>query len=470
MATLGNSGWGFNDLLPYMKKSQMYHAPSPAVSALGATADMASHGKTGPIDIGFSDRLFTGPQEKAFLAGQSQALGAPTLIDLGNGQSGGAALIPQTTLPDSGDARTRESAATGYLTSSVLARANLVVLTHCRATRMVYQNSTAALTASGVQLQAHKGAPIYTVNAKRVIVAAGAIRTPVFLEHSGIGDDGVLRSIGVQQRVGLPGVGRNLCEQQKNNVVAGPPRSPIGGTISPSSAISMNTLGQLVSNASDIERATLASLDKWAQQAVEQGGAASKEGLLLQYRTMVDGIFHRDWPVAETFFVSTKDVLIQQMWALLSFSRGYVHAASPSTWDVPELEPRYWSAPIDMDMQVAANRGARRVFESTAMKDVLAGGESAPGYQTIAGSKEGGAYGLWRQYILDSFESVWHPLGTAAMLPEASGGVVDAAFKVYHTQNIYVIDASILPMQMSTHLTSVLYGVAEKAAAMLKTT
>ena len=48
------------------------------------------------------------------------------------------------------------------------------------------------------------------------------------------------------------------------------------------------------------------------------------------------------------------------------------------------------------------------------------------------------------------------------------GGVVNARLKVYDTLNLRVVDASVLPMQMSAHLSSTLYGVAEKAADMIK--
>lgn len=54
------------------------------------------------------------------------------------------------------------------------------------------------------------------------------------------------------------------------------------------------------------------------------------------------------------------------------------------------------------------------------------------------------------------------------MMDRALGGVVDGTLRVYDTTNLRVVDASILPLQISAHLSSTLYGVAEKAADIIK--
>lgn len=50
------------------------------------------------------------------------------------------------------------------------------------------------------------------------------------------------------------------------------------------------------------------------------------------------------------------------------------------------------------------------------------------------------------------------------MMSRQLGGVVNKELKVYGANNVRVVDASILPLQMSGHPTATLYAVAERAA------
>lgn len=54
------------------------------------------------------------------------------------------------------------------------------------------------------------------------------------------------------------------------------------------------------------------------------------------------------------------------------------------------------------------------------------------------------------------------------MLPREKGGVVSSDLRVYGTKNVRVVDASIIPFQISGHLTSTLYAIAEKASDLIK--
>jgi len=63
---------------------------------------------------------------------------------------------------------------------------------------------------------------------------------------------------------------------------------------------------------------------------------------------------------------------------------------------------------------------------------------------------------------------VSRPIATCAMVDRALGGVVDSHLIVYDTKNVRVVDASVLPLQVSAHLSSTIYGITEKAADIIK--
>lgn len=71
--------------------------------------------------------------------------------------------------------------------------------------------------------------------------------------------------------------------------------------------------------------------------------------------------------------------------------------------------------------------------------------------------------------IRDDAHTEYHPVGTASMLPLDKGGVVNTSLIVYGTSNLRVVDSSIIPLEVSAHLMATTFGVAEKAAEIIKT-
>ena len=69
--------------------------------------------------------------------------------------------------------------------------------------------------------------------------------------------------------------------------------------------------------------------------------------------------------------------------------------------------------------------------------------------------------------VRERAETLYHPVGTTKMAPREDGGVVDAYLRVHGVKGLRVVDASIMPMQVSAHLSAPLYGIAEKAAALI---
>jgi choline dehydrogenase-like flavoprotein len=66
--------------------------------------------------------------------------------------------------------------------------------------------------------------------------------------------------------------------------------------------------------------------------------------------------------------------------------------------------------------------------------------------------------------IKQNLQSEYHPTGTCVIMLQDEGGVVDAKFKVYGTENLRVVDASVFPLLSRGNLQTLVYAIAERAA------
>ncbi|KAI7660740.1 hypothetical protein KC318_g9883, partial [Hortaea werneckii] len=119
--------------------------------------------------------------------------------------------------------------------------------------------------------------------------------------------------------------------------------------------------------------------------------------------------------------------------------------------------------PLDMMIQRETCKQSREVYQTEPLAQYVKS-ELVPG-EAVA---QEGTDEEWEQWMKETFTSVWHYIATLAMMKEEYGGVVDNRLKIYGIENVRAIDASVLPIQLSAHLSSSLYGIAEKAAAMIK--
>ncbi|CAO1624064.1 unnamed protein product [Sympodiomycopsis kandeliae] len=471
---LGNSGWSWSSLEPYLKKFQNWHAPTDQQSRAGAQSDASAHGQGGPVDVSFTPGFYTGPQQKAFVQGVKEALGVDQVADLTAGNANAVAYTQNTVQP-TGD-RIRVSSATAYLTPVEYNRPNLVVLINYRGIKINWTKGSGSNSrATSVTAGSSRSGPTTDFAAsKEVILASGAIRTPVLLEGSGVGDPSILSGLGVKTQINLPGVGKNLMEQTMNSIGSKKGNYDFGGN-GPSSVIAYPSISQIMSNSSDVRSWVEQNIDSWAQDQVNAGAVANKAGLVKQYQLATKLIFDRNAPVVELFGDSgyPQSGLGIDHWQLLPFSRGTVHSSDASGFSSPIVNPRYFSNPLDMQITVAGLRSSRKTLQSDAIKSALNEVESLPGFDASQGGipdgSNHGRYDRWQNWVLHGnggagFSSVHHPIGTASMMPEADGGVVDSNFKVYHTDNVRIVDASVLPLQLSAHLSASLYTIAEKAA------
>ncbi|KAJ7175007.1 hypothetical protein C8R43DRAFT_1084725 [Mycena crocata] len=459
-------GWNWENLLHYMKKSEKFMPPTADQIAKGAQSIPAVHGFSGPVHTAFSHGMFAGPQQPAFVASVTNASGLVHCKDMSTGNPNCVAMNPLSLNYNDNDRRS--SSAEAYLTPFERTRTNWVTLTQHLVTKILWAKTTIPLVASGIEFatytNATKSTTRFTAYArKEVILAAGAIRTPTILQLSGIGDSAILDPLNITTLLDLKTVGKNLQDQANSPIAAGGTNFSFGGT-GPNDAIAYPNLYQLFGNESDAKVAQIeASIGPWAASQAEH--ALSAAALETIFRAQADVIIQdKELEYASIFPLDIR--IVTNLWELLPFSRGTVQIVSSDPFEYPNLHVNYFNVSFDLDVQVAGMKFMRKVFKTPPLSD-LSTGEVLPG-SAVPDADQNGSNADWQAYILENFGTATHPVGTASMMRRELGGVVDAHLKVYDTKNVRVVDASILPTQLSSHPSATLYGVAEKAADLIK--
>lgn len=192
----GNPGWGYDDLLPYFRRSERHDG-----------AASISRGVEGPLAV--SRCLDPHAGHHAFLAAAAaRGFGADPVHDFNGPAPDGVAGFVQKNILNG----RRHSAAAAYLVP-VLTRANLEVRTAARVTRLTLDGRRA------VGVEYLRNGQRELVRARReVILCAGAVDSPRLLLLSGIGPADHLRAHGLAVAADVPGVGQNLQDHLKLSV------------------------------------------------------------------------------------------------------------------------------------------------------------------------------------------------------------------------------------------------------------
>jgi choline dehydrogenase len=136
-------------------------------------------------------------------------------------------------------------------------------------------------------------------------------------------------------------------------------------------------------------------------------------------------------------------------------SRGTTHINTTDPFDSPVLDPRWLTNPTDRQILMEALLFNRMIVTTPPMVQLQAAQVSPWSWFNDS---------MLEWFINDGIRTEFHPSGTCAMLPLNLGGVVDSHLRVYGTQNLRIVDASVLPMIPAAHLQAVVYGVAEKVS------
>ncbi|MEK9645197.1 MAG: choline dehydrogenase [Alphaproteobacteria bacterium] len=424
-AAAGNTGWGWDDVLPWFRKSENNEQ----------FGDDPLHGTGGPLNVTFVDS--PSPLHENLCAAAEELQYRRT--DNFNAAEQDGFGIHQVTQKNG----RRWSTASAFL-APARKRPNLEIVTDARVARIAFDDKRA----SGVEFV--RGGARETVSARReVVIAAGAIASPQILMLSGIGDGTALSGLGIPVVRNLPGVGRNLQDHIATRIEYDSPSAlPYG--------ISPRTLPR---HAVQAVNYLLRRRGFWSSNLVEGGGfIRTRPGL--------------DRPDIQIVFVpgkrgqngrligwghgfSTSAVLLRPE------SRGEIRLASPDPAARPVIDPRFFTDGRDLDVLVRGYREARRLMDSPQF-DGLRGPELMPG-------REFDSDAALADWVRDTASTIFHPVGTCKMGPDTDpAAVVGPNLRVRGIDGLRVADASIMPAIVGGNTNAPVIMIAEKAADLVK--
>lgn len=426
-ATLGCDGWSWDEVLPYFRRAE----------ANQRGEDML-HGAAGPLQVG--DQQSPRPVAKAFLdaCAESQI----RLCDDFNGPDQEGAGYYQVTQFWQGPQRgERCSAAAAYL-HPVMRRANLTVLTGAHATGVSFEGRRA----TGLRYVRRRRAG--EIRARReVILSAGAFGSPHLLLLSGIGPADELKRHGIDVRLELLGVGRNL-QDHLDFILLWKSRDPdmIGFSAKGAMAL-MNGVRQWKRDGTGLLTTPYAEAGAFLKSDPGLDGP----DLQLHFVVALVDDHSRKLHLGHGFSC--------HVCVLRPHSRGEVGLRDGNPLSPPRIDPKFLSDERDTALLL---KGAGIT------RDILSAPALAPyrHKQLYLRGDESEAELL--DHIRARADTIYHPVGTCRM-GKGDEAVVDPQLRVRGLEGLRVVDASVMPTLVGGNTNAPTIMIAEKAAEMLRT-
>ena len=419
-ARLVNRGWGYDDMLPYFRRSEdQSRGPD------------SWHGVGGPLSV--SDVTESHPLCDAFIAA-GQAAGYRRNDDF-NGASQEGLGYYQSTMRNG----RRCSAAVAYLRPA-RHRRNLTIVTQASVRRILMTDRRA----TGVEYALPDGS-LHRADARcEIILSAGAIATPQLLELSGIGDGERLRALGIETVHHNREVGENFQDHMQVRHVY--------------KAVQPLTFND--------------DMRSWFRMAgVGLRYALQRKGPLTVSAGYAGGFFRSDIarderPDIQCLFITfSTSKMGDRLHPFSGFtlsacplrpeSRGHVHALSPDPAEAPAILANFLATERDRQEIVAGMRVMRAVMAQQPIRHHIAE-EYWPGGQ-VDGDQ------AMLDYARETGGSLYHASCSAAM-----GKVVDHGLKVIGVDGLRVADASIMPSVVSGNTNAAVIAIGEKAADLVR--
>jgi hypothetical protein len=301
-----------------------------------------------------------------------------------------------------------------------------------------------------------------TVRAKReVILSAGALRTPQILQLSGIGPRKLLGKAGINVLIDLPGVGANFQDHPIGPAITfnwSPPQLPPAPP--PNTQLDQGLVAILpLPLVSPANYSAIAA--KYASQDIADYLPPDTHPSVIRGQRKIQSIFAREMRKPDVSFLSyiVGGGPSSQPISFHIASRGTVSINTTDPESYPVVDYRALSNPIDVDLMIAYIRFLRWHFRTNYAEYNAT--ESVPG-ENVQTDEE------LARYVRQGYSPQgWHPVGTAAKMPKEYGGVVDEELVVHGTENLRVVDASIMPALVAAATQQTVYAIAEKVRGCL---
>jgi choline dehydrogenase-like flavoprotein len=401
-------GWSYREMLPYFIKAECNERGDPRY-----------HGFSGPLSVQDSRSMHSLVDHLIEAAMQS---GHRRNNDFNGAEQLGVGRYQVTQRNG-----VRCSAAAAYLNPS-LDRPNLCVFTDTLVLRLLFEGRRA------IGVSVHRYGQEETLFAGReIIVSAGAYGSPQILMLSGIGSADDLTPFGIRPIVDLP-VGTNLQDHPLLSMCyLTDERSLFGAGSADDVALYQQGRGPVTSN-------------------IGEGGvflSTCGDERVPDCQFIMAPVMYFDEalsaPIDHAFTVATT--------LLKPTSRGRVALRSARPDAKPRISHNYLATEHDRATMIASVRLAMDIFR----RPVLSKVQRAPFSVPVSDAEADIA-----AFIAGQTGTNYHPSGTCAI-----GGVVDSDLRVFGTEGLGVVDASVMPTIVRGNTNAVVIAIAEKAADIL---